>query len=536
LGGCAGSGKSYISDAVTAFHERYAGPMSMRRVAYAANPAHAIHGTTANSLLHIPIFGTIRTMTLRADKLADLEREFAVLVTFLADEASMISSTFLGQSSWRLNQFCGAAPLHEAKDADPAATDDAPVLGNVNSVLSGDFWQLPDTETHVDHLYSAFRPRKPAQNDTERKRTARAHKDYFSKEGKRAWNAFNAALFCDFSWRHAGDPALFQLLQAMRSGTMTEEQLQQLKARTCGSPGGPRLDKEPFQSAPGVCQRQMERMALNMKEVKAFARRHGQHFILCPAQDSVHGQPLKEPLRTAALRRNPNRSGKSIGILGLTFAMPIVIEGRNKAVSCGFMHNARGFLVGLTLHREDLARMPVDVRCPWVLSHLPELALVYLPGSTLQFGNLPMGVIPIKPEGTSFKMEWNTSKGAEPMDIYRKQLPFGPSFWLTTYGVQGETHGIMLTDLVPGPNAQRHKTLAEMYTSTSRTKTLKGLAILRPFDTNLFRATPPPEMLADTARLYKLFAATIKDLRDDGYFVPENLDVSPPDCVKPCMS
>jgi hypothetical protein len=322
---------------------------------------------------------------------------------------------------------------------------------------------------------------------------------------------------------------LEQILEAImqRAGTMNDDHRASLRSRITGQGYAPQLGEAHFRTAVGVCISQMERVAFNMMEAMALAHSLGTWLLLSPAEDSSAKIPLEQAAADHSRTLNPNTSGNALAILPLVAGMPIVIKDRNRAPSHNYMNNSHGIFLRCVLHEEDLANRPATIEEVWVLNRPPKLALVYIPGCTLQFTGLPAGVIPLKPKATYFNMTWAPANRGR-LSIKRLQQPFEPGFWVTTYGVQGQSEKHILLDLVPPAGIASDQLLAELYTSVSRCESLEGISILRQFPVSVLHARPSLNMLQDTARLYKLFQDTLRDIRADGGFVPEDEQGQPP--------
>jgi len=115
--------------------------------------------------------------------------------------------------------------------------------------------------------------------------------------------------------------------------------------------------------------------------------------------------------------------------------------------------------------------------------------LVRVPGSKVQLGDLPVGVIPIRPSTFTFKV------GVKGSAKFR-QFAVTLAYTITDYKCQGDTYVEgLLSDLRKPLTGSTEA--ASLYVQLSRVQSLQHLSIMRSFDPDELRKPLPEELLKE---------------------------------------
>ena len=120
----------------------------------------------------------------------------------------------------------------------------------------------------------------------------------------------------------------------------------------------------------------------------------------------------------------------------------------------------------------------------------PAYMLVRIPGSKVQVGQYPVGVVPLKRSDITFKIP-KTSIGAK-----YKQFAVTLAYAITDYKCQGETYfNGLLTDLKKPLTGSTQA--ASLYVQLSRVRSLQELSIMRDFDPEELRKPLPEDLIKE---------------------------------------
>jgi ATP-dependent DNA helicase PIF1 len=378
----------------------------------------------------------------------------------------MISAHFFNQVSERLSIAKGSDPSTAGKP-----------FGGVNLIVTGDLGQLPPV--NAASLFSHTLVKQLNTNITE------TPKGQEALNGAFLWRQINKVIILKNNERAKKDKPFINLLSRVREGCAwknqkssvmhqdkPEENYQMgdyetlLSRRLQLLVNNDKSTMDQFKHAPIVVGEKVFRDALNNKIVQSFAKKTGQDLHWYHADDTFHGQPLKNNLRKRMLRSPSNITDDAIGMLPLVPGMRVMITD-NLAMRGKVANGCQGILYDIKYEINNHGERKAIC------------AYVQVDGARIQAPGLPPDVIPIMAEKTTFNY-----KVADELTYYitRWQLPLLPAYAFTVNKIQGQSLEKAIVDLRSAKGTQA------LYVMISRATALENLAVLRWFpSTNVDR-------------------------------------------------
>lgn len=471
VGGVGGTGKSHLLKAVL----RVLSLLGRSDEALVAAP------TGAAAIL---IGGyTIHSLTMLPGKNFDVEQLVSVWrnVKYLfLDEVSMISASLLLRISKRMQhgKGLGEEPYHIA-------------FGGVNVVFLGDFGQLrPPLQTS---LYS----NTILTNLTEQHAQNPAAIDALN--GVYLWRLVNTVVILKKNHRQISDPAYAELLNRVREGkcgmarytgyaddysTLHGRLLQNIYLQD------PESTKLTFCDAPIIVGRRKVRDLLNINLLQHHAVAIGETLEYYFSDDQPAAPTLSLSARMALWRYPTHLSEDAMGIMPLFPGMKVMVL-ENIAFANHVVNGAIGTVYDIRYTIEHGHRRAV-------------VAYIHIPGSGSVADSLPDDVVPIFPQRFRFKWKFKlrASDGESithtSIRVVRSQLPILPAYAYTDYKSQGRSLDYAIVDLASANSIQG------VYVMLSRLRTLKGLAVLRPFPAKTIENRISEELRSELTRLKEL--------------------------------
>jgi hypothetical protein len=221
---------------------------------------------------------------------------------------------------------------------------------------------------------------------------------------------------------------------------------------------------------------------------------------------------MSREVRLQLLQQLDNETKHLPGMLPLVANMPLIIKD-NIATELGICNGTRCRFSRLVLHplepSFDLLADPLQPP-EYYLRKAPSMLIVKI--DKPRFNRLPgleEGEFPIMMKQETFNSHILGSDYA----VTRTQFPVLPAYAITGYAAQGGTFEQAIVDLrVPegagcGPN-----NLADVYVLLSRVKSIKGLLILRPFQSHVLATRPSDHVFKEIDRLTVLEQTTNIDM------------------------
>ncbi|KJZ68494.1 hypothetical protein HIM_12113 [Hirsutella minnesotensis 3608] len=391
----------------------------------------------------------------------------------------------------------GGATLHNVSRHLQALRDcqDEPFGGMPVVLLMGDFYQFaPVRETS---LLVARSPDRSSQVPL-RQATVSHH------SGCRLWHMFKTVVLLEDQVRARNDPQLRALLDRIRNGAQTQQDLSLLNASIVG-----RSQVTFHDGLRAITPLNRTRWALNMEAVVGWARFNKQHIRIFISTHTWRNGTLSPNIMAQTIGQGDDSACKVPGVFFYAQGMPVVV---NKNIYTGLkvVNGAEFTAVDVILDPNHPGYHLADD----VIIHFgPPLGILLQSEETktLAIPSLPVGTVLIRPmshtlDSTNSHFKFLSAR------CTRRGLPVVPAFVLTDYKSQGKTFVEVLLELRGNrvTNGEPSKCdFTSLYVQLSRCTTLHGIKLLSPvryqdfIDNTLDRA-----MLDGMRRLTNLAAQT----------------------------
>lgn len=454
VGGEGGTGKSHVVKAIVELFSRCQVRSRILLSAPTGIASVLISGYTIHALTFLP---KAENQRVNWEALTEIWKDADYLII---DEVSMIGAIFLANVNERLR----AARGWKDKDSDKP-------FGGVNMIFLGDFGQLMPVSQ--SSLFA---------NDLVRHLTKNRGQNISgqtSMYGAYLWRQLNRVIGLKKNWRHAADPQYAAMLSRIRRGQgrdkrdsnhsrsdyeiLLDRQLNVLQHNA--NKNGTDLSR--FRDCPIIVAEKTLRDAINVKMAIAKASTAGKPLHYFVAVDKRHGKPFEGDQRRKMLTLRSSLTHDSLGQLPLFEGMKVMITD-NIDIGHKTVNGAEGVVQHIKW--DDMADGTKIATCVYV----------HVPGSGLNFKDIPIDVVPVFPTKTSVDY---IAPDKRKFSFSRWQIPLLPAYAYTDYKAQGRSLETVIVDLAGCRSAQ------SAYVMLSRVKTLEGLAILRWFPT--IRVTKP---------------------------------------------
>lgn len=437
VGGCGGTGKSRVIEAVSAYFEMLGESTRYRLASYTGVAARNISGTTLHAVLslHCRSKRGLGNKT-KGELIAMWEKVDFLLI----DEVSMIGCDTL-------------LSIHEAL-AEAKSNRDA-LFGGINVIFFGDFAQLPPVGDA--RLLSKLNTRLPSQGGT-----FRGQRQIL---GKLLWLQVTTVVLLTESMRQAGSTnlAFVDLLGRLRWGRCNADDFHLLRTRLAATVIQTDADGRFWSNATIIVSGNAAKDALNTQAAKAFARSCGRDLHWYVAEDRHLGQLVTDTkLKEKLAAFHSGQTGQRMLRLPLVIGMPVILS-TNYDVSNGAVNGSTGVLKRIRYYLnndgERVAKSCIIQCDQYKGDALPNLAKQEL--AVMQ---------------DTTKVVFTHPHSGKRVTINRTQLPIAPAFAVTAHKAQGLTLKKAIIDLAncQGPESP--------YVMLSRVRALEDVLILREFD------------------------------------------------------
>ena len=300
--------------------------------------------------------------------------------------------------------------------------------------------------------------------------------------------------------RHAEDTAFQKMLERVRNGVASDEDIKQLGQRQLDKL---QLSSQQLEQMTFIVERNALRSLINLRYLQHYSSvvKRPLQFLL--ATDKLRDTGADAALWIPLLRSLPdNQTENLMGKLPVVIGMQVLIKD-NLFTELGIANGTQGTLLDM------LYTTPSD-RTRFLLDSLPT-AVVQIstpPGVILPaLHGYPDGAILISPVTKACSAMLNIPGRVDQVKVAfsRTQLPMIPAKALTVHAAQGKTLDFACVDVVPPPGAKDHASL--LYVALSRVRRIQDLAVLRPFTASDIRWQPAPDLIAEIRRLRDKAAA-----------------------------
>ncbi|KAJ3454832.1 hypothetical protein MRS44_013432 [Fusarium solani] len=485
VGGPGGTGKSRIVDALREVFTARAQPHHLQVTGTSGSAAAQIGGTTLHSALGLdthrshdkqkpPIFSEAKKW---------MWKQKLVLVI---DEVSMLGGATL---------FHANCHLQALRDCPDKPFGGIPVV-----LLMGDFYQFApvlETSLLVDRMVDLAYTASLGQA------TIAHHR------GHSLWLLFKTVILLEEQVRARDDPQLGALLDRVRAGTQTTEDLDLLNTKL--------VDRSQVTFKDGlraITPLNRNRWSLNMEAVVGWARFHRRHISVFVSSHTWRSRALSQQEVAQTIEQGDNSNCKIPGVFFYAQGMPVVV---NKNTYTGLkVVNGAEFTAADVI--PDPKSPGYHLADDVTIHFGPPLGILLESQETkdLAIPALPTGTVLIRP----------TTHTLDPANSHyrflsgkcaRRGLPVVPAFVLTDYKAQSKTFVEVLLELRGNrmTNGQPSKCdFTSLYVQLSRCRTLQGIKLLSPvrpqdfignkLDQNIIDAMQRlTDLAAETRRLFE---------------------------------
>ena len=487
LGGRGGTGKSEVIKCVMAFLEDHRESHLFVLAAPTGSAACQIRGSTYHHVLSFGRDGKVSGL----NKAAQVRDHLGSARIMCIDEISMVST----MAFYRIcSQLCNAF------------MKPSQAFSGLSMLVAGDFAQLPPPGKGEAPLYSSKHSLATAGQTLYRQKVGL---------GRSVWHLFTTVVILRENMRQRGisdeDQKFRNALDNLRYRACTAQDVQLLHTRVGGTrEGQPHLGMPQFRDISIITAWNTHRDAINEVSAERFAREnnvqlHRFYSIDSLAEPRWRSDSTKPPRKnkfkvmTPTVRellwRLPPASTEHVpGVLLLCIAMPVLLK-HNDATELCATNGAEAHVVGW-----DATPLTGERQCLLtVFVHL------HKPPRSVQLPGLPEDVLPITTSTQRVKCDL-PDDGVQ--TIRREQVWLLPNFAMTDFASQGRTCPFNPVDI------RYSRTHQSMYTCLSRSATLQGTLILKPFDESKLRGGMAPDLAREMRELEILDFMT--NLRLDG--------------------
>jgi hypothetical protein len=325
--------------------------------------------------------------------------------------------------------------------------------------------------------------------------------------GHSLWLMFKTVILLEEQVRARDDPQLGALLDRVRAGSQTTEDLDLLNTKF--------VDRSQITFKDGlraITPLNRNRWSLNMEAVVDWARFHGRHISIFVSTHTWRSRALSQQEVAQTIEQGDNSNCKIPGVFFYAQGMPVVV---NKNTYTGLK-----VVNGAEFTAADI--IP-DPKSPGyhlandVTIHFgPPLGILLESQETknLAIPALPTGTVLIRPITHTLDPA-NSHYRFLSGKCSRRGLPVVPAFVLTDYKAQGKTFEDVLLELRGNrmTNGQPSKCdFTSLYVQLSRCRTLQGIKLLSPVRPQDFIGNKPDQSIIDAMQGLTNLAAETRRL------------------------
>ena len=398
-------------------------------------------------------------------------------------------------------------------------------------IFAGDFKQLKpvgepalfmpgDKRTHDDEP-DQDPDDADAEGTAQRPKAKRARTNASASHGRVLWLRLNHAVILDVLMRQQ-NPRDQALLNRVRENQATEADYAFLQSRILANL--PPEEQTRFKDAPLVTSRNIVRTQVATRTLIRRARETNRKLLWVVAQDNMPQEmpELAKAVRTRLANMTDDKTQKMPSILPLVIGEKYLF-GANKFPEAGHVNNGAATLVKIV---PDAREPLVDwtTATPYTFKYMPRQLVMEMekPPVPFQLPGFGPNQLPVAPTKAKFTTTWSeltagsyktkeASRLSE-LTFERTQFCMAPADATTTHRAQGRTCNLLVGDLTkPDGNMDP----AHVYTVLTRTTSLDGLAILRPFQPEVLLQPPNRHLNDELTRLHRIQQGTLAAYRDN---------------------
>ncbi|KAJ3568908.1 hypothetical protein NPX13_g6264 [Xylaria arbuscula] len=327
--------------------------------------------------------------------------------------------------------------------------------------------------------------------------------------GHSLWLMFNTVILLEEQVRARDDPQLGALLDRVRAGTQTTEDLDLLNAKL--------VDRSQMSFKDGlraITPLNRNRWSLNMEAVIDWARFHHKHILIFVSTHAWRSRGVSQQEMAQTIEQGDSSNCKIPGVFFYAQGMPVVV---NKNIYTGLKVVNGAEFIATDIIPDP--KYPGYHLADDVTIHFgPPLGILLESQDikSLAIPALPMGTVLIRP--TTYTLDpANSHYRFLSGKCSRRGLPIVPAFVLTDYKAQGKTFVDVLLELRGNrmTNGQPSKCdFTSLYVQLSRCKTLQGIKLLSPIRPQDFIGNKPDQSIINAMhRLIHIAAETRRSFK-----------------------
>ncbi|KAK1935190.1 ATP-dependent DNA helicase pfh1 [Phytophthora citrophthora] len=469
LGGQAGTGKSTVVDALLSFARLWGRVGSVETLAFTGAAAINIHGKTLHTARNLKLSGAEPN----SPPSNEMKTRFSEVVLVIIDEISITDQALLG----------GTDSVSRMMSMSPEK-----FMGGKHVLLIGDYLQLPPVAGNL-----CFQ-------------TPPCSASRLRHAGFHLYSAINFVVFLMRNMRARTDPLYAEILDSLRWGRLSDEQLAHLNTRVQSNNSSQPM-AAPSRDAfyrPFVVSTNKLRSAINNKMIFQIAAKRNVPVYECLASSSSRSQSVVDHLYNVTDDLTDRVPMKLLFYIG----MPIMATRKHPLLLDAdvIANGVTGTIVGMHPTATDLAiaRYTVDGVLVHRLLQPPQLLLIKIFGcqNTIISG-FGEGVIGLPPLHT--RVQLTNIPNLAQASITVDQFAVVPAFSCTTEKLQGQTcHDRIVVTTLKRQCGTPKQTL---YVALSRAVRLSGLTLTEQITREYLDSFKPSDVtVQEIQRLIQLVA------------------------------
>jgi hypothetical protein len=504
VGGSGGTGKSWFIQAIERVFTIKSVREEMVITAMSGTAAAGIDGNTLHSALGLTFKdradqGQENMPTVSTERSKQRWRRRKVLIV---DEVSMLGLNTLFEVDRKLKHLRG----FEDRD-----------FGGIPIVIfTGDFLQFGPVQqksllSEVGHMAGALSAPVPNKK--------RVMKQWQQVQAKRLWEKFDKVIVLEEQKRAQGDPYLLDLLERIRNGEQTREDMDALNKRY-----DPQQTLDFSDGRRAITPLNKHRWSLTLHAAIEYGRTQGKKVSLFISDHHWKSRAPSADEMAAVMQLGDDGQLPIPAIFPYVEGMPVIVN-ENKYLGLKVANGAEFTAVGI-IPDPEVDEHVVDEGLSIFFGPPAGILLQSEALKDVQIVNLPANTIMLGAESRALNGQKHGphvcptqySKKGFRMGT-RRGLPSVPGFVLTDYKSQSRTmekvllglYGRRATRTTDGRIEEEKCEILSLYVQLSRCKQMANIRLLRPLrDKDFLESKMPPELIAGNKKLKSMSTKTVE--------------------------
>ena len=383
--------------------------------------------------------------------------------------------------------------------------------GRISILFSGDPFQFAPVDGHSLSLPALESKAKPFLGQEAQPNQTQIN----TLVGASFWANIHNVIVLDVNHRQTSCSDLKEILSAMRTRHVSDDQVRKLKTRLLAAV--PVTDAAELSQTQFIVQRNTVRVRLNAVLVPfaaSISRVQGVHVV---SKDVFKrdNQEYNEKLQAWVDSRASERMCGDLPREVIYYVGQKVRFLHNTAPQFGVANGSIGTIEKIIM--EDSEQPAAGEQQIPIIKAFPLQILVSVPllGGRILDEKYGPNIIPIKPARAASSVNVNKFNRRMTITFTRTAFPLIPTLCVTDYKAQGHTYDSAIVDLQYPPGGRKDYILA-VYVMLSRVKSLNGLRILTDFTASQLQQPFPAYITQEWNRLNRLCTAYIAKLNRAG--------------------